>query len=53
MVANIKIDVSACGFLKHKGGSEIGENEKEILKGEEYYAVGYEWAINVLRGSMF
>ena len=30
--------------------SEIGENEKAILKCEERDPFGYEWMFNVLRG---
>ena len=45
-----KIDVSTRGFLKSKAKSEIGENEKSILKGELYAPIGYDWAFQILGG---
>ena len=44
------IDTNAGGFRKRKVKAKVGENEKAILKGENYGPVGYEWAFKVLGG---
>ena len=44
-----KIDVGAGGFLKHKGSSEIEDNEKAILRGASYEPIGYEWMFRILK----
>ena len=45
-----KLDFEAGDLLNHKAKSEIEENGRAILKGEEYDAVGYDWAFNVFKG---
>ena len=45
-----KIDVESGGFLNHKAKSKIGENEKEILRGEFLDPIGYGWMFKILRG---
>ena len=47
---NSKIDVGAVGSIKHKFESEIGENEKAVLKGELYDPIGYDSMCKVLDG---
>ena len=45
-----KIYVDSGGFLIHNAGPGFEENEKSILTGESYDAVGYARAVRILRG---
>ena len=44
-----EIDVGEGGFLKHKARPGIVENEKSILRGKLYDAVGYDWEFRSLK----